>query len=383
MTVSDDDRLRITYRLATGRQADPHALAQDIALEQSVELPATCLRTAESRSLVGDVEDVHTLEKGVASAVISFPAALLGNDLLQALNVIFGNISLKRGILVTSVEWPSSLLDHVLGPQVGNDGLRRRCGAEAGRPLVCAALKPVGLSATDLSERCFSLAMGGIDIVKDDHGLTDQEAAPFRERVERCQTAVERANRLTGGNSMYVPNVTARPGVIEERVGLAESMGCRGALVSPLVVGLGTVQRIAAQSDLALLAHPALAGGYFGNTHGINPDVLLGTVFRLAGSDGVIYPNVGGRFVLTLEQCLTINARLRAPLGAIRPAFPVPGGGIDTERVPEWIRRYGSETVLLIGASLYEKPSLRKAAEDLVRAVKRTADLSKEAPTSG
>src|SRR5207253_5820723 len=58
----------------------------------------------------------------------------------------------------------------------------------------------------------------GIDLIKDDHSLADQTTAPFRERVERCQEAVARANDEAGGNALYFPNVTSGPvGMLEDR----------------------------------------------------------------------------------------------------------------------------------------------------------------------
>jgi len=99
--------------------------------------------------------------------------------------------------------------------------------------------------------------------------------------------------------------------------------------------------------------------------------VLLGDLFRVAGSDAVIYPNVGGRFTFSAATCDAINARLRGPLGRVAPAFPAPGGGIDAARVPHWIERYGADTIFLIGASLYAQPDPIAAAGRVVAAMKR------------
>ena len=56
---------------------------------------------------------------------------------------------------------------------------------------------------------------------------------------------------------------------------------------------------------------------------------------------------------------------------ATRPAFPVPGGGIDVDRIPHWVRAYGADTVFLVGGSLYARPDLagatRKLADELER----------------
>jgi ribulose-bisphosphate carboxylase large chain len=119
------------------------------------------------------------------------------------------------------------------------------------------------------------------------------------------------------------------------------------------------------------MSHPSLAGAFFHVDHGIAPPVLLGDLFRVAGSDAVIYPNVGGRFTFSEATCVAINARLRQPLGIMSPAFPVPAGGIDAARVPHWIERYGADTIFLVGGSLYAQPDLPAAAGRLVEAVRR------------
>ena len=44
----------------------------------------------------------------------------------------------------------------------------------------------------------YAFAKGGIDIIKDDHGLANQRYAPYEERVRACAAAVKRANEETG-----------------------------------------------------------------------------------------------------------------------------------------------------------------------------------------
>jgi ribulose-bisphosphate carboxylase large chain len=54
------------------------------------------------------------------------------------------------------------------------------------------------------------------------------------------------------------------------------------------------------------------------------------------------------------------------------PSFPVPGGGIDAERVPYWIKRHGPDTMFLIGGSLYAQPDLTAATRRLARSLARS-----------
>src|SRR2546425_7170890 len=116
------------------------------------------------------------------------------------------------------------------------------------------------------------------------------------------------------------------------------------------------------------MSHPSLAGAFFHPDHGIAPEVLLGDLFRVAGSDAVIYPNVGGRFTFSEATCAAINARLRGPLGPVSPSFPVPAGGIDAARVPHWIERDGADTIFLIRGGVYGQPPPAPAAGRVVGA---------------
>ncbi len=366
------DRLRITYDLTLAPGEEPDAKARDIAREQTVELPPGGASAEVEARVVGTVETLTPADEGRWRAVIAYDAALVGTDLPQLLNLVFGNVSLKAGIRVTRLDLPPGLLARFPGPRLGIAGLRERCGIPR-RPLLCAAAKPVGLSAPALADLCYRFARAGVDLVKDDHSLTDQDTAPFRERVERCRDAVARANRETGGHTLYFPNVTGPRATLDERLDVARADGCAGVLLNALPLGLDAIGA-PAEWGLAVLAHPTFAGAFFGAHHGIAPDVLLGTIFRLAGSDGVIYPNVGGRFpdsVFSDDACVAINDALRAPLGGLRPAFPMPGGGIDADRVPHWIERYGPDTIFLVGSSLYAQPDLDAAARRLVESVRR------------
>ena len=361
-------RLHVTYHLACPTRA-ARAKARDIAFEQTVELSERVVSSEVASGITGRVEAVEPLARGRSRVVISFDPAAVCGDVPQLLNLLFGNISLKAGILITGIEWPDSLLATLGGPRLGIDGIRGLAGAHD-RPLVCTALKPLGLSAADLAELAYQFARAGVDVIKDDHNLVDQVSAPFRERVERCQAAVARANRETGGNALYFPNVTSAAADPLERATWARRTGCRGVVVNALPAGLGALHAIAA-AGLAVMSHPSLAGAFFHRDHGIAPPVLLGDLFRVAGSDAVIYPNADGRFTFSEATCVAINARLREPLGPVAPALPVPAGGIDAARVPHWIERYGPDTMFLIGGSLYAQPDLGAAAGRLVEAVRR------------
>ena len=366
------DALRVRYRLAPDEGERVEARAAHLAREQSVELPAGIHPDElESRS-VGRVETIEPQADGRYAVTIAYPVETTGRELPQLLNVLWGNVSLQRGVRVEAIDWPGELFAAFRGPAHGVEGLRALCNAH-GRPLTATALKPLGLPARELARLAAECALGGIDVVKDDHGLADQAWAPFRERVLRVLELVESANRRTSGSTVYAPNVTAPADRIEERIELLAELGVRAALVTPLLTGLDAMRALSESSGLALFAHPAFAATLASGGHGLAPAVLFGDLFRLAGADAVIFPNAGGRFPHTFDDCLAIEARLAAPLGSWRRSFLMLGGGVDLAKLETWIPRYSADTIWLVGGSLYSRRDLRTAAAEMASAVRTIA----------
>jgi ribulose-bisphosphate carboxylase large chain len=140
-----------------------------------------------------------------------------------------------------------------------------------------------------------------------------------------------------------------------------------------MLTGPDAVRAVAAGGEVAVLSHPTFTGALLQRRHGIAPEILFGVLFRAIGSDGVIYPNAGGRFPLSLATCRAIIRRLREPMGAMRAAFPVAGGGVSAERVPHWMTQYGSDVMFLVGSSLYAQRDLRAATARLVESIQRSS----------
>jgi ribulose-bisphosphate carboxylase large chain len=348
------DRFAVVYHLS-GSEAEASAKAADICLEQTVELPDELVKDRSIREeIVGQVVSLRQLQPDLFEAVITFAAETSGFELTQLLNVIFGNISLQPGIRVERLQLSPSFLGAFRGPRFGREGLRSWLKVPH-RPLLCTALKPMGMSASELAELAHRLALGGIDIIKDDHGLANQPFCPFEERVERCAEAVARANRATGLDCIYMPNVTAPVDEVLERALFAKAVGARGLLISPGLTGFDTMRRLADDDRvvLPLMSHPAFQGSLVTISHaGISHFALFGQMARLAGADASIFPNYGGRFPFKREDCCSLAQGTGCEMGPIKPIFPTPAGGMSLERVPELGMVYGREVIFLIGAGL-------------------------------
>jgi ribulose-bisphosphate carboxylase large chain len=340
-------RLLATYRIR-GPASQARANAQALALEQSVEVPRAVVRDAfVAAEVMGEVADVRPGANGVHEVDLALAVATTGLDPAQTLNMLFGNASLLPDVELVDVAWPAALAAAFPRPRFGVSGLRARLGVE-GRPLTCAALKPQGLPPEQLAALCECLARAGIDVIKDDHGLADQAYSPFAARVAACQAAVARVAAQNGHRAVYAPSLVGGPRRLAEQARLAQAEGVGMVLVAPALVGMPAfAELVARELRVPVLAHPAYAGA-----SRVAPPLLLGRVFRLLGADAVIFPNAGGRFGCSQQQCLDIAQALRAPWEDVATVLPVPAGGMSLERVPELVRTYGHDAMLLVGGSL-------------------------------
>jgi ribulose-bisphosphate carboxylase large chain len=353
-TLLSGERFRVTYILQGDRE-EAARKARDICYEQTVEFPEDITPEGPIRDrIVGRVEELGPTGTSWR-AVISYAVESAADDIAQLLNVVFGNISMKAGIRVERLDIPDSLLARFPGPRFGREGLRALLAVPT-RPLICAALKPMGLSPGELAEQAYRFALGGIDFIKDDHGLSNQVFCPFEERVARCAAAVLKAQRETGTRTLYLPNVTAAADVVLSRARRARELGAGGLVITPGLAGLDMVRLLATDPQLGLpvMSHPAFLGGMaIGTENGFGHAALFGQLLRLAGADVTVFPNYGGRFRFTREECGGIARATGERMGGLKPMFPGPGGGMTSDRVRDMRDVYGRDFVLLSGGGMH------------------------------
>ena len=351
----DPDRVTAVYRVQPG-SVTPEERARIIAVEQTVEVPEALIRPRIEEEIVGRVEALTPDPEapGASRVTISY-AAELAPDLFGLLAVAIGNAPMYGGVRLVGLEPPRALLESLPGPNHGVEGVRRMCGV-LGRPLLATALKPQGSTVSELASVGEAFARGGGDLVKDDQNLTDDFEA-FRVRVRACAEAVDRGNQATGRRCLYLPHAAARAEELERYVEFVAETALPGVLICPMITGLDTARALAERYPLIFMAHPSLTGVYtHGPQNGVAHGVLLGTLFRLAGADISVFPDARGRFHYTKAQSAEITERLRAPLGALRPAWPAPTGGMGPADIGPICEIYGPDTVLLIGGALLAHP---------------------------
>jgi len=359
------ERILATYRI-TAPEAESRARAQALATEQSVEMPLDAI--GEQRILdeiVAQVLDIRPhgdyfeVDLGIAPETT-------GNEPAQLMNMLFGNCSMQPEVEFVGVRFPAGYEQAFPGPRFGIDGIRRITHAY-GRPLTSTALKPQGSSVEHLAGLARTFALAGIDVIKDDHGIANQVSAPFEKRVPAVQKAIMEANRETGGHAVYAPTFSGGSIALSAQARVAKDCGVRMALIAPMLVGIPAFVEAQVELDIPVMAHPAFAGGAR-----IAPPVLLGKLFRLFGADATIFPNHGGRFTYSRDVCTAIADRAREPWASVKPALPVPAGGMTLERVDEMVRDYGQDVMLLIGGGLLAAGDhLLERSREFVRKVAR------------
>lgn len=327
-------------------------LARSIAVEQTVESPDALIGEETERRFVGRLVSIEPLPDGRFAVTLDYPPEAADAHLPQILNLVYGNVSLLRSVRLAGLEPCDAVLRSFRGPRFGVEGLRDLLGVR-GRPLLGAVIKPRGTAVEALARMAGDFALGGGDLVKDDHNFVSRDLAQFRRHVTLCQQAVTDANARTGGKCLYLCNLSVPAGEIARYVECALGAHVRGVMVAPLALGLDTVRHVAESYPLVVLAHPSFSGAlYQGGEHGIDPGILLGTFYRMAGVDITIVPAPGGRLASTREECARVVNRLRAPLGSLRRAWAAPAGGLRLDAIPDAIAEFGDDTIFLFGGAL-------------------------------
>jgi ribulose-bisphosphate carboxylase large chain len=348
--------LRVTYHVTASNEPELDARVESLLLEQTVELPRTALRDEfVLENIVGRLVSIKTIGAEKHAVALDFPISATANDPAQFLNVLFGNSSIQDHIALVDFKLPSPKdwphREQALpGPQFGADGLRN-ITAVHDRALTSTALKPIGLSIDRLALLCGLFASAGIDIIKDDHGLANQSFHPFVDRVRACQKAVRDANRKSGRQAIYVPNLIGTPSVVLAQLKFAQDEGVCAVMIAPMLLGLPFMAEIVANhASVPIIAHPS-----FGGATRIAPELLYGKLFPLYGADATIFANFGGRFSYSKETCRNLAGALTHPdEPGLIPTLPMPAGGIKYQNVADVLAFYGTEVIFLMGGGLYE-----------------------------
>lgn len=284
--------------------------------------------------------DLHRVRVTVAHPIGNF-GARIPNLLSAVLGEGVFHVPRVPIVRLEDIRLPDSYSAQFPGPQFGVQGIRDLLGVHD-RPVFIGVVKPnIGLAPTDFAAIAEEAWMGGLDVAKDDEMLADIDWSPLRERALAMKAARRRAEAATGSHKLYLANVTDEVSRLIELHDVALEAGAGALLLNVLPVGLSALRMLREHSRLPIFTHfPMLAALTRVPGFGVHSRVLT-RLQRLCGADAVILPGFGERMMMSDDE---VRGNLRAcldPMGALKPALPVPGGGDSAETLPRVYAKVG------------------------------------------
>jgi ribulose-bisphosphate carboxylase large chain len=310
---------------------------------------------------------------------VAYPEALFApGDMPQVLSCIAGNIMGMKAvdrIRLLDCDWPAGLASSFPGPQFGTT-VRTEIFDSPDRPLLATVPKPkVGLSADQHAQIGYEAWTGGLDLLKDDENLTDQDFNPFEERLTTSLAKRDLAEEETGEPKSYLVNVTGAGGEMLERVDLAAEHGCEYVMVDVVTAGWASLQQVrerCGDHGIAIHAHRAMHAAFDRiETHGVSMRVLA-QVARLCGVDQ-IHTGTAGLGKLANEDTVGINAWLTGDCHGLRDVLPVASGGLHPGLVPALLEALGTTLCVQAGGGVHGHPEGTRAG---ARAFRRAVDAA-------
>lgn len=341
----------------------PEKKAEEIALGLTVgswtnlpEIEQSQLRKHKGR--VVSIEG-NTSEWGEQSLIrIAYPTINFSNDLPAILTTVFGKLSLDGKIKLLDLQFEQELKSHFPGPRFGIEALREKIGV-FNRPLLMSIFK--GILGKDLSfliEQLKQQALGGVDVVKDDEILFENELTPFEKRISAKKIVLEEVFEQTGQRTLYAVNLSGRTSQLKEKAKRAAELGADLLLFNVFSYGLDVLQELREEDEISLpiMAHPAVSGALTSSSqYGFSHSLLLGKLLRYAGADLSLFPSPYGTVALEKAQALSIANELTRE-DDFKRAFPVPSAGIHPGLVSLLIRDFGVDSVINAGGGVHGHP---------------------------
>ena len=289
---------------------------------------------------------------------IAYPAANFSPDLPAILTTTFGKLSLDGEIKLIDLTFSEDLLTKFPGPQFGIEGIRQLTGVHD-RPFVMSIFKGIiGHNLEFFSEQLKQQALGGVDFVKDDEILFDNDLTPFEQRITRGREVLESVYEQTGHRTRYAVNLSGRTYDLKDKAKKAVELGADMLLFNVFAYGLDVLQSLAEDKDISIpiMAHPAVSGALTPSEfYGIANPLLLGKLLRVAGADFSLFPSPYGNVALGKEEVLGIEEAL-TNADLVNKTLPVPSAGIHPGMVPQLIADFGNDSVINAGGGVHGHP---------------------------
>ena len=360
------DYIRATYRVAS--QYDAAATAMAMAIEQSagtslipgyVEpgmLGHATIRVVSAQAEAagaGAVEPYHLQTEVYAGGEgrvsgwrieLAIPKFILAGKPAQLWNVVVGELP-RLGFLtrfqLVGLELPD---DFGAGPGFGVAGIRACLGVERG-PVLCRSMRPaVGLSIETMARLNHDVLVAGYHMVKDDELQVFADDAAFHDHVRAMVAARDAARAATGERKCYLANLICEPWELQARWQFACEAGVDAVLVAPGIQGLGTLEMLARERRMPLLAHNTFSDMLTRNVGWGVAHPVLCALYQALGADWIVTSGEYGA-----HDGVGMDGAW--PFRRAQRAMPILQGGKSPEGLPRYRDAVGSDDYMLIVAA--------------------------------
>ena len=370
---------------------DVEKLAEALAAESSVGT-WTKLRTVNKEVFTKLRAKVYKIQKVGTTAGFVWLAYPLEHfdtkNLLQILASIRGNIyglSELESLRFLDIWLPKRLQKFYPGTKFGLNGVRKRVGTlKSRRPHMGTIVKPkVGLAPKEWAKVAFESYMGGVDFVKDDENLVDQDFCPWKDRVHEVLKVIDKVEKETGRKVVYSPNITDTYARMLERMDFLKEVGWDWAMLDVYMIGYSALQDIVKDlhaNNFYIHAHRAGHTAETRGAFGVEYNVFA-KLWRLIGVDQLHTGTGVGKMEgapAMIRQYGDICRKTKGPeaphlfslgfdwIPKINPIMPVASGGLNPGSIDALMEIYGHDVVVQCGGGIHGHPGGSRAGAKAV-----------------
>ena len=212
----------------------------------------------------------------------------------------------------------------------------------------------------------------------------------------------DKAEKETGDVKDALINITSETKEMIKRAKYLHDKGWKYAMIDVVTCGASSIQTlrdVLGDYGMAIHAHRAMHASFDRNPkHGISMQ-FLAKLMRLIGVDEIHTGTGVGKLVGSQEEIKAISSLLRdrnvkerkhlileQNWEKIKPAFPVSSGGLHPGLVPDELKIYGKDFVLLVSGGIHGHPkgtrAGAKATMQALEASKKKISLEEYAKTN-
>ncbi len=337
----------------------------------------------------GFVKIAYPLEHFDQKNVVQFCASVLGN--------IFGLLEIEE-LYIMDISFPEKYQKQFSGP-LGLEAIRKYVGTSTSRRPHCGTIiKPkVGLTPKEFADVAYKVLSNGLDLVKDDENLVDQDFCRWKDRVDLVKKAMDKAEKETGEKKLYCCNVSdSSIERMEQRVDYLHDHGLKLVMLDVFVLGFpATIRMVDMAHKYNMFTHAHRAGyaalhrGNYGYNFGI-----LEKFYRMIGLDQIHVGTGVGKMdgaPHTIRRFARIaqNAEIKASIAeaglesssfipSIKPFMPVASGGLHAGLTEGLYEIFGNDFTMQAGGGVHGHP---KGSEAGAKALRDAADAIGEGIT--